>query len=163
MSSKRSSFTYKIQDSLKFPSSGELVYAKNLEFYAPSIKHSFLAGQLEHMYSKALADKAMEVMKQSDASTLVSDIQSNRESDEKSGIDADTALFMFTSYCENFGKGLDLFKELIKQGCCKIDGQHAILDSTLNDMSYNDLKCCFGEYLVNFLSPTVFSAGQSQK
>ena len=149
------SFKYELKDEFKYPANGQLVYAKFLEFYPPSSKHFGTAARLQQMYTKPLMDEVKSRQAVSDESSESSD---SSDTDEKALHDA--YFMIFWSGCSSIQEAADLFDTLLKNGCCKIDGEHAIRGIMLESLTYNDKKYAMKEYLNTFLPPEVSSADQ---
>ena len=133
------SIEYKLKDNFKYPRGGEFPFAEMLAIKAPNNKVLREVNLIEKQVMKSLQS--------------FSDQQESSQSESKDSenITGDQVVMgLLASEADTYKCYEALRSILVTPGMCKIDGEINLTNNMYQDISYKDIKCILGEYIVSF-------------
>ena len=141
---------YELKTPFQYSHEGELLQAQFIELKAPNYKQLNAVAPLKQAFMRAMAD-AMSMYD-------VDGEKSKKEFSEKENVGKMEARFAMTVLYSGSGdaaKALLHASELFKTGLALIDGTATLKASNLDSISGEDFEGLVGEYIVNFIQPSL--------
>lgn len=141
----------KLDSKIEYHSGGGTDVSDRLVIYPPAMKHLAEISKIKGIFFEAL--------KNSQNSNSRDDRDDSKQSESSLEIDADAAngiVYMYNA--EKIADYLAAFKNILTNGCCKIDGKEDLASFILNKIPLSDFERICGEYFVNFLMPSLMKS-----
>jgi len=150
-------FEFIIKSEMQYSQDGNFIKAKKLLLRAPSIKQGKLCAKLQQSYKRALNDQQEKLLKIGvvNLEKLTKEINKAKDSGKKEDAKGFTPKEMIdllqSSATVDFSDFIEIFKELLLDNTCLIDGKIPMCSLQYDCLGYNELISLMGEYLTNFL------------
>ena len=157
----KSEFAFALPEGVKltYTRAGEasIAEARNILLFAPNVRSLQTVAPLKQSFIRAVMSQNSKMDKEQLKELLALKAQMDTEVDTKENLKADELMAMIAGSSEiDFTKFLESFVKVLKDPqIALIDGEATITDAFLSKMPLTVLETITGEYLANFIAPSV--------
>lgn len=137
---------YRLSEPIDYHCNGQLCRTDLLVLKAPTEKQRRTAPKIKEMISKALFSMVDLFKKNVQDKSTVEQPENNEAPDAKAVLKTIEA-----SNAVSFVEFREVFRELLKDGCCMIEGKVVITDYILDAMLAEEYDALIGVYIQNFM------------
>lgn len=149
-----SDFEFTLESEIKYHKGPEEITSFSLLMKAPGVVHAKWCNKL----IKGFFSGAQKMSDNNKDKVVAPSAPSPAATESESDIDANAIIMAITVGCDDMDGVFDAFKQLVcfsTSSVCLIDNTQPMMESIYSKLSYNDTKRLIGEYIKNFLIPSV--------